>query len=46
MEISCSNMKEISPDEWDLKMLEEIEKTDCHEFISQDDLFRELNMTL
>ena len=34
-------------DEWDLKMLEDIDKNpDCHEFVSQDELLKELNLTL
>lgn len=44
---SWDDIEEISPDEWDLKMLDDINKNpDCHEFISQDDLLKELNLTL
>ena len=39
------NIDEIQPDEWDLKMLSEIEKNpDCKEFISEEELYKSLNM--
>lgn len=40
------NVKEVTPDDWDLQMLQEI-KTDpeCHEFISEDDAMKELGLT-
>lgn len=41
------DIEEVPPDEWDLKMLEDIENDpDCHEFVSQEDLLRKLNLTL
>lgn len=44
---SWDNIEETEPDEWDLKMLDEIDKNpDCHEFVSQDELLKELNLTL
>lgn len=47
MGIEKTNIEEIEPDEWDLKMLDEINRNpDCHEFVSQEDLLKELNLTL
>ena len=44
---SWEDIKEVSPDEWDLKMLDDINKNpDCHEFVSQEDLLKELGLTL
>lgn len=44
---SWDNIESVSPDEWDLKMLADIATNpDCHEFISQDDLLKELDITL
>ena len=44
---SWDDIEEVSPDEWDLKMLEDIDKNpDCHEYVSQDELLKELNLTL
>lgn len=44
---SWDDIEEVPPDEWDLKMLEDIENDpDCHEFVSQEDLLRKLNLTL
>lgn len=44
---SWEDIKEVSPDEWDLEMLDDIDKNpDCHEFISQDELLKELDLTL
>ena len=44
---SWDNIKEVVPDKWDLEMLDEIDKNpDCHEFVSQEDLLKELNLTL
>ena len=44
---SWDDIEEVSPDEIDLKMLEDIDKNpDCHEFVSQDELLKELNLTL
>lgn len=37
------DIKEVEPDETDLKMLDEIEENpDCHEFLSQADVMKEL----
>ena len=44
---SWEDIEEVTPDEWDLKMLDEINRNpDCHEFVSQEDLLKELNLTL
>ena len=44
---SWDNIEEVTPDEWDLKMLKDIETNpDCHEFISQETLLEKLNLTL
>lgn len=46
MTSSWYDIKEVSPDEWDLKMLNDIENNpDCHEFISQEELLKELDLT-
>ena len=40
-----ANIEEVEPDEVDLMMLKEIENNpDCHEFISQEELMKELNL--
>jgi len=40
-----ANIEEVEPDEVDLMMLKEIENNpDCHEFISQEELLKELNL--
>lgn len=42
---SWENIEEVTPDEWDLKMLDDIANNpDCHEFISQEDLLKELDL--
>lgn len=44
---SWEDIEEVTPDEWDLKMLDDIDNDpDCHEFISQDELLKELDLTL
>lgn len=44
---SWDDIEETAPDEWDLKMLDEIGKNpDCHDFVSQEDLLEELGLTL
>lgn len=44
---SWDDIEEVSPDEWDLKMLDEIDADSyCHKFISQEDLLKELDLTL
>lgn len=44
---SWNNIEEVEPDEWDLKMLEDIEKDpDCHEFITQEELLKSLDLSL
>lgn len=41
------DIEEVSPDEWDLQMLDDINKNpDCHKFVSQDELLKELNLNL
>ena len=40
-----ADIEKVEPDETDLIMLKEIENNlDCHEFISQEELMKELNM--
>lgn len=40
-----ADIEQVEPDETDLIMLKEIENNpDCHEFISQEELMKELNM--
>ena len=40
-----ANIEEVEPDEVDLMMLKEIENNPyCHEFISQEELMKELNL--
>lgn len=42
-----ANIEEAEPDETDLAMLKEIEQDpDCHEFISQEELMKELNIEI
>lgn len=44
---SWENIENIVPDEWDLKMLKDIETDpDCHEFIPQEELLKELGISL
>lgn len=44
---SRENIEEIVPDEWDLKMLKDIETDpDCHEFIPREELLKELGISL
>lgn len=44
---SWDDIEEVVPDEWDLKMINDIDKDpDCHEFVSQEDLLKELDLTL
>lgn len=44
---SWEDIEEVSPDEWDLKMLDDIDQNpDCREFISQEALLEKLNLTL
>lgn len=44
---SWDDIEETQPDEWDLKMLDDIKQNpDCCEFISQEDLLKELDLTL
>ena len=39
------NIEEVEPDEFDLMMLEEVRNNpECHEFISQEDLMKELGI--
>ncbi len=42
---SWENIEEVKPDEWDLKMLDEIaEDPDCHEFISSSEAMKQLGL--
>jgi uncharacterized membrane protein YkgB len=39
------DIEEVVPDEWDLKMLKEIdENPDCKEFVSEDELYKALDL--
>ena len=39
------NIESVTPDEWDLKMLQDIEDNpDCHEFVSADNTMKELGL--
>lgn len=41
---SWEDIEAVAPDEWDEKMLSDIENDpDCHSFVSEADLIRELN---
>lgn len=41
------DIEEVTPDEWDLKMLDNIDQNpDCRDFISQEELLKELGLTL
>lgn len=47
--LSCSrswaDIEEITPDEWDIKMLQELSTDpDCHEFVSSDKAMKELGL--
>ena len=42
---SWENVEEVTPDEWDKKMLSDVkENPDCNEFISEEELMKELNL--
>lgn len=42
---SWEDVEEITPDEWDKKMLSDVkENPDCNEFISEEELMKELNL--
>lgn len=42
---SWEDVEEVTPDEWDKKMLSDVkENPDCNEFISEEDLMKELNL--
>lgn len=42
---SWDDIDEVSPDEWDLKMLSDIKKNpDCHKFISEKELLAKLEL--
>lgn len=42
---SWDDIGETALDEWDLKMLDDIEHNpECHEFVSQEDVLRELGL--
>ncbi|MBD5517697.1 MAG: hypothetical protein HDR07_04150 [Lachnospiraceae bacterium] len=39
------NVKEDTPDDWDLQMLQEIKSNpECHEFVFEDDAMKELGL--
>lgn len=42
---SWDEIEEITPDDWDLKMLDDMNNNpDCHEYISQEELLKELGL--
>lgn len=42
---SWEDIRETAPDEWDLKMLDDIDHNpECHEFVSQEDVLKELGL--
>lgn len=42
---SWEDVEEVTPDEWDKKMLSDVkENPDCNEFISEEELMKELNL--
>lgn len=42
---SWDNIEEVEPDEWDLKMLEEIKSNpECHEFVPAEEVMKELGL--
>ena len=42
---SQDDIEEVTPDDWDLKMLDDMDNNpDCHEFISQEELLKELGL--
>lgn len=42
---SWNNIETVSPDEWDMKMLSDINSDpDCQEFISSDEAMKELGL--
>lgn len=42
---SWNDVEEVTPDEWDKKMLLDVkENPDCNEFISEEELMKELNL--
>lgn len=42
---SWEDIEEVSPDEWDITMLNDITNNpDCHEFVSQEDALKELGL--
>ena len=44
---SWENIEEVTPDEWDLKMLNEIkEDPDCHKFISSSEAMKQLGLDI
>ena len=44
-EHSWDDVQEVTPDQWDLKMLDEIAADpECHEFVSSEDAIRELGL--
>ena len=42
---SWEDIEEVSPDEWDITMLNDIANNpDCHDFVSQEDALKELGL--
>lgn len=43
---TCEGIEETEPDEWDLKMLDDIDSNpDCREFMSEEELLKNLNLS-
>ena len=44
--INWESIKEVKPDDWDLRMLTEIEtNSECHEFVSEENAMKELGLS-
>lgn len=42
---SWEEIETVSPDDWDIKMLNNLDDPDCHEFISSEDAMKELGLS-
>lgn len=41
---SWNDIETVSPDDWDKKMLNNLDSPDCHEFVSSEDAMKELGL--
>lgn len=45
-EINWESIKEVKPDDWDIRMLNEIKaNSECHEFMSEENAMKELGLS-